>query len=95
MTRIQVLAVMTADVGDTVISIIEAVLEDLNRLAGNDGTPHPANEFFSFSAEHTAADDLDPATMMAHHVSSVCKRKVGTTTCAHLKTQSVRLLGFR
>ena len=60
------------------IPIIHAGLEDLNSLPRNLRAAQPAYEFFAFTAEHAAADHLDPtgiATLMvsllAHMVGSV------------------------
>jgi hypothetical protein len=46
------------------IPVIDSWLEDLDFLPGNIGPNQPPDQFFSFTTEHAAADQLDPAAFI-------------------------------
>lgn len=70
--RLSVLPAVAGDVLDP-IAIVNLRLENLNFLSGNHSTPDSADEFFSFSGEHAAADNLNTSLVMSHFSLAILK----------------------
>jgi hypothetical protein len=50
---------------------VDGGLEDLHALAGESGTPQPADEFFAFAGEHRANDNFDPTHVALHNIHAL------------------------
>jgi len=63
--RLDILTVMA---GDTLqaVAIIQVGFKNLDMLLGNNGPPHPPNEFFCFARKHTAANNFDTSHTVFH-----------------------------
>ncbi len=60
-----VLSIVAGDVLDAVTGV-QIGFKDLDGLPGDDRPARAANQFLSFTAEHTAADDFDTSAVMKH-----------------------------
>ena len=50
------------------VTIIQAGLEDLDLLLGDDGSPHPADEFLGLATKHASANDFDSPLFRSHRL---------------------------
>src|SRR6185369_3254943 len=55
-------SIVTRDVINAGVALVEVRFEDLNLLPGDDRATNAPNQLFALAAEHDATDDLDPAT---------------------------------